>query len=43
MDPTVVDALRRLMDRGDLAAVYEEHDRAVDGIIRAPKEARRAA
>ncbi len=34
MDPTVVDALRRLMMRGDLDPVYEAHDRAIDGTLR---------
>lgn len=43
MDPTVVDALRHLMDRGDLVAVYEEHDRAIDGTIRSMKDTRKAA
>lgn len=43
MDPTVVDALRRLMTRGDLVPVYEEHDRAIDGVIRASAQTRRAA
>jgi putative nucleotidyltransferase with HDIG domain len=43
MDPTVVDALRRLMTRGDLVPVYEEHDRAVDSVSRASNQNRRAA
>jgi GAF domain-containing protein len=43
MDPTVVDALRRLMSRGDLTPVYEDHDRAIDGVTRASASARRAA
>jgi len=43
MDPTVVEALKRLMDRGDLEAVYEEHDRMTEGIIRVAKEIRKAA
>jgi putative nucleotidyltransferase with HDIG domain len=43
MDPTVVDALRRLMGRGDLEPVYEEHDRAIDGTMRTPKDTRKAA
>jgi len=29
MDPTVVDALMRLMDDGELNSIYEEHDRAI--------------
>jgi len=42
LDPTVVDALRRLMDRGDLDSVYEDHDRLIEGAI-AAKEIRKAA
>lgn len=37
MDPTVVDALRRLMNRGDLDIVYEEHDRMIEGTVRSMK------
>jgi hypothetical protein len=33
LDPTVVDALRRLIDRGELDSVYEEHDRMIDGTM----------
>lgn len=33
LDPTVVDALRRLMDSGEMDTVYEEHDRAIDGTV----------
>ena len=33
LDPTVVDALKRLLDRGDLDALYEEHDRMIDGVV----------
>jgi len=29
MDPTVVDALRRIMERGQLVPIYEEHDRMI--------------
>jgi putative nucleotidyltransferase with HDIG domain len=43
MDPTVVEALRHLMDRGDLDAVYEEHDRMTEGSVRVTKDIRRAA
>lgn len=37
MDPTVVDALIHLMDRGDLDIVYEEHDRLINGSVRSMK------
>ena len=43
MDPTVVDALRRLMNRGDLEIVYEEHDRMIDGTVRMMKITKKAA
>ncbi|MCE5323580.1 HD domain-containing protein [bacterium] len=33
LDPTVVDALRHLIERGDLDSVYEEHDRMIDGTM----------
>ncbi len=33
LDPTVVDALRRRMDRGDLDMIYEEHDRLIGNTI----------
>jgi HD-GYP domain-containing protein (c-di-GMP phosphodiesterase class II) len=42
LDPTVVDAVRRLMDRGDTDIIYEEHDRIV-GNTYAPREQREAA
>lgn len=46
-DPTVVDALRRLMDRGDTDSIYEEHDRIIGNTITvntyAPKQQRKAA
>ena len=42
LDPTVVDAIRRLMDRGDTDIIYEEHDRII-GNTYAPKEHREAA
>lgn len=37
LDPTVVDALRRLIDRGDMDSVYEEHDRMIDGTMASMK------
>lgn len=37
LDPTVVDALKRLMDRGDMDALYEEQDRLIDGCVRSMK------
>jgi HD-GYP domain-containing protein (c-di-GMP phosphodiesterase class II) len=40
LDPTVVDALRRLIDRGDLDAVYEEHDKMIDGTVATMKAKR---
>lgn len=43
MDPTVVDALRRLMARGDIAPIYEEHDRAIDGLTNSSKSTKAAA
>lgn len=43
MDPTVVDALKRLLERGDLAPIYEEHDRLTGVSARTSKESRRAA
>ena len=43
LDPTVVDALRRLIDRGDLEAVYEEHDRMIDGTMADMKARKKAA
>lgn len=43
LDPTVVDALRHLMDRGDMDAVYEEHDRLIDGTMAAKEIHRKAA
>lgn len=43
LDPTVVDALRRLMDRGELDAVYEEHDRVTDCIAKASRSSARKA
>jgi response regulator RpfG family c-di-GMP phosphodiesterase len=43
MDPTVVEALRHLMDREELAPVYEEHDRMTEGTVRVIREARKAA
>jgi HD-GYP domain-containing protein (c-di-GMP phosphodiesterase class II) len=33
LDPTVVDALRHLIDRGELDSVYEEHDRMIEGTV----------
>ncbi|MEN6356692.1 MAG: HD domain-containing phosphohydrolase [Armatimonadota bacterium] len=33
LDPTVVDALRHMIERGDLDPVYEEHDRMIDGTM----------
>lgn len=33
LDPTVVEALKRLMDCGDLDVIYEEHDRAIGDVI----------
>lgn len=33
LDPTVVDALRRRMDRGDLDIIYEEHDRLIGNTV----------
>lgn len=33
LDPTVVDALRHLIDRGELDSVYEEHDRMIEGTM----------
>lgn len=43
LDPTVVDALRHLMDNGKLDIVYEEHDRAIDGTVIAKKAHRQQA
>ncbi|MHB9038789.1 MAG: HD-GYP domain-containing protein, partial [Armatimonadota bacterium] len=43
LDPTVVDALRRLIDRGDLDAVYEEHDRMIDGTVATMRAKRQKA
>lgn len=43
LDPTVVNALMRLMNNGSLDAVYEEHDRLIDGTVRSMKAAKRAA
>jgi putative nucleotidyltransferase with HDIG domain len=43
MDPTVVDALRRIMCRGDIEPVYEQHDRAIEGVTRATRDSRAAA
>lgn len=43
MDPTVVDALRRLMNRGELEIVYEEHDRMIEGTVRMMKAAKQKA
>lgn len=37
LDPTVVDALRKLMERGDLDSIYEEHDRIIEATIRYQK------
>ena len=42
LDPTVVDAVRRLMDRGDLDVIYEEHDRLTGTSFR-DKQRREAA
>ena len=42
LDPTVVDALRRLMDRGDADLIYEEHDRLIGNTF-ADRERRQAA
>ena len=42
MDPTVVEALKQLMDRGDFDDVYEEHDRMTEGSVRV-MDTRRAA
>lgn len=33
LDPTVIDALKRLIFRGELDAIYEEHDRMTSGIV----------
>lgn len=43
LDPTVVEAVKRMMDRGDLDAVYEEHDRMIDGTVRSMKVVKKAA
>ena len=43
MDPTVVEALRNLMDRGDITPVYEEHDRMIGAKIRWADEQTEAA
>ena len=43
MDPTVVEALRNLMDRGDIAPVYEKHDRMIGAKIRWAGEQAEAA
>ena len=43
LDPTVVDALKRRMDRGDMDALYEEQDRLIDGCVRSMKVTRKAA
>jgi putative nucleotidyltransferase with HDIG domain len=43
LDPTVVDALKRLMERGDLDVVYEEHDRMIGDVVWARRSARKAA
>ncbi|MCE5199398.1 MAG: HD domain-containing phosphohydrolase [Armatimonadota bacterium] len=43
LDPTVVDALRRLMDRGDMDEVYEEHDRMIDGVSAQAKSKKQLA
>ncbi|MFQ3549887.1 MAG: HD domain-containing phosphohydrolase [Armatimonadota bacterium] len=32
MDPTVVDALKKLMNRGEMDSVYASHDKAIEGI-----------
>ncbi|MGC8863894.1 MAG: HD-GYP domain-containing protein, partial [Armatimonadota bacterium] len=42
MDPTVVEALRRIMERGLLAPIYEEHDRMVENASQ-PVQNRKAA
>ena len=43
MDPTVVDALLRLMDRGELGSIYEEHDRMTGSPVRRTKSTDRKA
>jgi len=40
LDPTVVDALKRIMDRGDLDHIYEELDRTDDDVDRVIHERR---
>jgi len=40
LDPTVVDALKRIMDRGDLDHIYEELDRTDDDMDRVVRERR---
>lgn len=42
LDPTVVDALRRILERGDLDVIYEEHDRIIGNAF-APNKQREAA
>jgi polar amino acid transport system substrate-binding protein len=43
LDPTVVDALMRLMDNGTMDQVYIEHDRLIDGITQPSRALRKAA
>lgn len=43
LDPTVVEALKRLMDRGDMDAIYEEHDRAIGDVTMLRKQPSRKA
>jgi putative nucleotidyltransferase with HDIG domain len=43
MDPTVVEALKRLMDRGDLVPIYAEHDRLTGISVRPSKANSKAA
>lgn len=43
MDPTVVEALKRLMDRGDLVPIYAEHDRLTGISVRPSRENSKAA
>ena len=43
LDPTIVDALKRLMDSGDLGMIYEDYDRAIDGAVATKKPLKKAA
>ncbi len=43
LDPTVVDALKRLLDRGDLDALYEDHDRMIEDTVSAKRDPKQKA